>query len=112
MVAVVTGFPAHSADRARWLGPVGQEGSSTTAQWNGFTAAVTAIWNSEQCEMCCGHGHDANSCPTRTKIDKAAAANKCAWVWGAIKGACYYREWLYAGNRPPLPRRMVRVRRR
>ena len=113
MLGVLVDMPAGQAARKReWLGPAGAEGSVTQAQLTAFRAAETAIWDSQQCEMCTGFGHDANECPTRTKIDRAAAQNKCSWLWGAIKGACYYREWLYAGNRPPQPRRVVRVRRR
>ena len=110
MLAVLENL--QDGDKAVWLGDAGAAGASTQAQLDAFRAALDAIWNHEQCEACCGHGHDANSCPTRAKVDKDAKNNGCYWLWGAIKGACYYREWLYAGNRPPQPRRYLRVRRR
>ena len=75
-----------------WFYDGGQPGDAGTCnqhQWDAFARAVNALWE-QGCETCGGYGHEHDKCPSRKAVDAAAKANGVSWVWGAVKGACYY----------------------
>ena len=62
-------------------------------QFTEFQKAALAATNAVVCETCHGRGHQHMDCPTRVAVDALAKHYKVSWVWGAIKGACYYDAW-------------------
>ena len=68
-------------------------GAATEQQWAAFVKSCEKLWE-VKCEFCDGCGHEHAKCPSRKKVDKMAVDFKCSWIWGAIKGACYYDEYM------------------
>ena len=68
-------------------------GAATVEEWQAFVEACDNL-ATVKCEYCDGIGHAHYKCPSRKKVDSIASGYKCGWVWGAIKGACYYDDYM------------------
>ena len=76
------------------LGPAGAPGCTTEGRYKLFKEASVAVMKAVRCDICAGYGHHHYECTTSNRVFKKAAADcKVSWVWGAIKGACYYTAY-------------------